>query len=125
MSLTTTCIGAFGKPDYLKADPRDYLRLADLIDRSCVDEVSIEDAHCGNDLSLLERFQNSRVILGAVTIVSSEVESLEYISTRITQALRHIDRSRLVIAPDCGLTMLSRELAIAKLTNMCAAARAV
>ena len=37
-------------------------------------------------------------------------------------ALDHIDRNRLVIAPDCGLGLLTRELAEAKLSAMCRAA---
>jgi len=33
-------------------------------------------------------------------------------------ALEHIDRGRLIAAPDCGLAMLGRELAMAKLNNL-------
>ena len=40
-------------------------------------------------------------------------------------ALGHIDRDRLIVAPDCGLGMLTRDLAKAKLEVMCAAAAAV
>ncbi len=111
--------------DYLKADPACYFRLADAVNRSSVQQVSIEDAHCLNDLELLERFTDTTVLLGVVAIASSRVEPVDQIAARLTAALEHIDRERLVAAPDCGLTMLDRELAMAKLTNLCAAADAV
>lgn len=110
---------------YHKADRETYFQLADAVDRSSVDQISIEDAHRHNDLALLERFANSTVILGSVAIARSRLETVDEIAGRLRQALQHIDRERLVVAPDCGLGFLSRELAIAKLTNMCAAARQV
>jgi len=39
--------------------------------------------------------------------------------------LQHIDSERLLAAPDCGLGLLGRELALAKLRNMCTAARSL
>ena len=43
----------------------------------------------------------------------------------INRALQHIDAGRLIAAPDCGLGLLGRERAMAKLKNMCEAAQAV
>ena len=110
--------------DYLKADPDCYFQLAQAIDKTTVQQVSIEDAHCLNDLQLLESFGNTAIILGVVTIASSQIESSEYISQRLQQALQHIDADRLLAAPDCGLTMLDRKLAMSKLKHMCVAAGA-
>ena len=122
------CCGYPGHLDdenYLKADPSCYLQLARAVDASCVQQVSIEDAHCLNDLELLEKFTSTAVILGVVTIASSRIESSDYIAKRLRRALQHIDRSRLLAAPDCGLMMLGRELAMTKLKNMCDAAVSV
>ncbi|MGI9414244.1 MAG: hypothetical protein ACR2PM_11280, partial [Hyphomicrobiales bacterium] len=110
---------------YHKADPESYVRLADALDRSSVQQISIEDAHRHNDLSLLERFSRSTVLFGSVAIAKSRIEPVGEIAARLSGALEHIDRDRLVVAPDCGLGLLSRDLAVAKLTNMCAAARSV
>lgn len=112
-------------PDYPKADPGAYHQLAGAIDDASIHSISIEDAHRHNDLSLLEVFGNTTVILGVVAIASSRVETDEEIRARLTGALQHIDRDRLVAAPDCGLGLLGRELAIVKLRAMCSAARAV
>jgi 5-methyltetrahydropteroyltriglutamate--homocysteine methyltransferase len=111
--------------DYLKADPDCYFQLAQTIDRSSVQQVSIEDAHCLNDLKLLENFTSTAVILGVITIASSKIETSEYIGQRLELALQHIDADRLLAAPDCGLMMLGGKLAMAKLKNMCAAAEAI
>jgi len=43
---------------------------------------------------------------------------------RIRAALEHIDRDRLIAAPDCGLIMLGEDLTRAKLANLVAAAKA-
>ncbi len=111
--------------DYLKADPGIYSLLAKALDESCIDQVSIEDAHRHNDLELLERFPSSIIILGSVAIATSRVEPVEEIAERLSAALKHIDRDRLVAAPDCGLTMLDRDLAMQKLKNLCEAASSV
>jgi len=111
------------RDDYPKADPDAYLRLAEAVDGSCIDAVSIEDAHRHNDLSLLERFAKSTVILGVVAVAQSRVEPVEEIRARLAAALDHIDAERLIAAPDCGLGLLGRELAREKMTNLCRAAQ--
>ncbi|MCF6322275.1 MAG: cobalamin-independent methionine synthase II family protein [Rhizobiaceae bacterium] len=122
------CCGYPGHLDdheYHKADRSSYFRLARAIDNSSINQVSLEDAHRHNDLSLLEKFQNTTVIFGAVAIAQSKVETVEEITTRLADALKHIDKTRLIAAPDCGLAMLGRELAMEKLSNMCEAANQV
>ena len=111
--------------DYKKADPDSYHRLASTIDDAGFDQISIEDAHCCNDLNLLDKLNNKTVIFGAVAIASSEVETVDQVEARLRAALAHIDRDRLVVAPDCGLGLLSAELAEQKLTVMCQAAARV
>jgi len=111
--------------DYHKADPNSYFRLAKAIDNSSIDQVSIEDAHRHNDLGLLEQFSQTTVILGVVAIAKSKVETVEEITSRLREILQHIDASRLIAAPDCGLGILGHDLAIKKLHVLCTAARAV
>jgi len=117
--------GHLDDPDYLKADADAYGRLAKALDASCINRISIEDAHRHNDLELLEQFSDTTIIFGAVAIASSRIESVEEIIERLTSALEHIDRDRLVAAPDCGLMMLDRDLAMSKLSALCKAAKSV
>jgi 5-methyltetrahydropteroyltriglutamate--homocysteine methyltransferase len=111
--------------DYKKADPLSYHQLSKAIDEAAFDQISIEDKHCCNDLSLLEKFQYKTVIFGSVAIASSRLETVEEVVDRLKAAMDHIDRKRLVIAPDCGLGLLSANLAEAKLRVMCQAAALV
>lgn len=109
---------------YAKADRHSYLDLAEAVDASSVHQISLEDAHRHNDLALLEKFSRSTVIFGSVAIAQSRVETVEEIASRLRAALGHIDRERLIAAPDCGLAILGRDLARQKLANLCEAARA-
>ncbi len=63
------------------------------------------------------------MILGVVAIAKSRVESVEEIRARLEAALQHIVPERLIAAPDCGLGLLGRDLAMEKLTNLCRAAK--
>ena len=109
-------------PDYPKADGGAYFRLAGAIEDSSIQAVSLEDAHRHNDLALLEHFATTSVIFGVVAIARSSLETVDEISERLRAALQHIDAERLIAAPDCGLGLLGRDLARAKLANLCAAA---
>ena len=113
------------RDDYPKAEPGAYFQIADALEDSSVQWVSIEDAHRHNDLSLLERFATTTVILGAVAIARSRVEPVEEIRERLRAALGHIDRERLAAAPDCGLGLLGRDLARQKMRNLSVAAKSV
>ncbi len=44
---------------------------------------------------------------------------------QLTEAIRHIDRERLVAGPDCGLGYLGRDLAVPKLRVLCESASSV
>ncbi|CAH3034594.1 unnamed protein product [Porites lobata] len=106
-----------GYPDYLdqedykKADKDVYMRLADKLDAAGFDEISIEDAHRHNDLSLFKHFKKSKIVLGSVKIASSRVESVEEIRQRLQEVLTVLPPERLVVAPDCGLGFLPTEIA--------------
>jgi 5-methyltetrahydropteroyltriglutamate--homocysteine methyltransferase len=113
------------KPDYPKAPQDSYARLAAAIEDSSIMAVSIEDAHRHNDLSLLEALPTTGVILGVVAIAKSRVEPVEEIRARLAAALAHIDAARLIAAPDCGLGLLGRDLALAKLRNLGEAAHSL
>ena len=92
--------GHLDDEDYHKADPQNYMRLAARLDRSLIDQVSIEDAHRKNNPELLELFRDTTVILGVVAIASSRLEEVDEIAARLQEVLQHIDAARLVAAPE-------------------------
>lgn len=87
-----------------------------------IDCVSIEDSvdpqGLHNPDELFSAFQNKTVILGVLNKGKSRVESVEEIHDRITHVLGLVPRSRLIVAPDCGLAMLPHDIAKKKLNNM-------
>ncbi|MEE9298699.1 MAG: 5-methyltetrahydropteroyltriglutamate--homocysteine methyltransferase, partial [Acidimicrobiia bacterium] len=104
--------------DVLKADPTAYFELAEALDQASVDAISLETAHRPIDLRLLELFERSTVILGLIAIAMTRVEPVEEIRMGLEEALSHIDRERLVAAPDCGLGMLDLATVKSKLANL-------
>jgi 5-methyltetrahydropteroyltriglutamate--homocysteine methyltransferase len=120
-----------GYPDALDAedDPKaanaSYVELADVLEELAIDTVSIEDAHRPNDLALLERFARKKVILGVIAVGRSRVEEVEEVRDRLRAAQGHIDSHRLLAGPDCGLGLLGRDLARAKLKVLAEAAHSL
>ena len=111
--------------DYPKAPKECYFELAEAIDQSCIDAIPIEDAHLNNDLSLLKPFKSKKIILVVVCVARSRIETADEIQVRLTEALKYIDAERLIASPDCKLGLLGRNLAIAKLNNLCQAAKSL
>ncbi|MEM7221493.1 MAG: cobalamin-independent methionine synthase II family protein [Pseudomonadota bacterium] len=111
--------------DYLKASPESYVTLSDALEAADFHALSLEDAHRHNDLRLFERFPTKTLIVGVVAIASSRIEPAEEIRARLAAILGHIEPQRLIAAPDCGLGYLSPTLAVAKLTNLAAAAHSL
>jgi 5-methyltetrahydropteroyltriglutamate--homocysteine methyltransferase len=120
-----SCPERLDDEDYPKAPKEAYFELADGLDEIRIDAVSIEDAHRPNDLSLLERLTRTKVILGVIAIGRSRVEEVEEVRERLRAALEHISAERLIAAPDCGLGLLGRDLARAKLKVLTEAAHSL
>jgi 5-methyltetrahydropteroyltriglutamate--homocysteine methyltransferase len=105
----------FGYAAIVHEKPSDgYPFLAEL-DACPADEISIEAAQPRLDLSILEQLPSKRVILGVLNLNDMEVESAEAVAERIRAALRHIEPERLMVAPDCGMKYLPRDVARGKL----------
>ena len=124
--ITHICCGYPDKidaVDYPKAPLDSYKKIAKALDSSKIDSVSIEDAHRYNDLSLLKNYKNTKIIFGVIKIASSKIETAEEIEDRIKETLKFISKEQLIVAPDCGLGHLNRELAIKKLKIMSLAAK--
>jgi 5-methyltetrahydropteroyltriglutamate--homocysteine methyltransferase len=65
------------------------------------------------------------IVLGVLDLGWSEAETAEVVADRIRRALDVLPPERLVVAPDCGMKYLPRELAFRKLEALVAGARLV
>ena len=99
-----------GKPDA-------YSFLPELND-SDIDQISIEAAQPRIDLAVLEKLPDKTIILGVIDNDDPEIESPETVAARIRAALNHISPERLILAPDCGMKYMDRDVAFGKLKSM-------
>ena len=65
------------------------------------------------------------IVLGVLDLGSPEAETPEVVAGRIRKALEVVEPARLVVAPDCGMKYLPRQLAFRKLQAMVAGAQLV
>lgn len=80
-----------------------------------VKQISIEAAQPNLDLSILKQLPTKTIILGMLNLDDMTVETPEIVANRIRAALEYIEPERLILAPDCGMKYLPREVAFGKL----------
>ena len=80
--------------------------------------VSVETAQSALACSALADLGGKTVVLGVLDLSTNDVESPELVADRIRRALPYVPADRLVIAPDCGMKYLTRDVAFAKLSAM-------
>jgi 5-methyltetrahydropteroyltriglutamate--homocysteine methyltransferase len=90
---------------------------------SPVQQISIETAQSSLDCSVLEKLRGKTIILGVLDLSTHEVESPETTAARIRRALRFVSPDRVIVAPDCGLKYLPRDVAFRKMRAMVDGAR--
>lgn len=119
---TTALHMCFGYAHYSAGleKPRRYAYLREL-DASVVHQVALEAAQPNLDLASLEELPNKTIILGVLDLSTTEIDSPEIVASRIRAALERISPERLMIAPDCGMKYLPREVAFRKLQALVAA----
>jgi 5-methyltetrahydropteroyltriglutamate--homocysteine methyltransferase len=119
---TTAVHLCFGYAAIIHERPAGYSFLPELAACSC-DQVSIETAQSGLDTSVLATLDGKTVILGVLDLNDMTVESPETVQARVERALPYVPAERLVLAPDCGMKYLPREVAFGKLNALTEAAR--
>jgi 5-methyltetrahydropteroyltriglutamate--homocysteine methyltransferase len=112
----------FGYAALIHERPPAYSFLPQLA-RANVKQISIETAQSNLDCSILRELPGKEILLGVIDLSTPNVETVELVKQRVKRALPHIEAERVVLAPDCGMKYLPREVAFGKLRSMCQAAR--
>jgi 5-methyltetrahydropteroyltriglutamate--homocysteine methyltransferase len=107
----------FGYAAIIHVRPEGYSFLPELTG-SPVSQVSIETAQSKLDCSVLEKLPGKTIILGTLDLSDMSVEKPETVAARIRRALKHISPERIIVAPDCGLKYLPRDVAYGKMCAM-------
>jgi 5-methyltetrahydropteroyltriglutamate--homocysteine methyltransferase len=119
---TTAVHICFGYAAVIHARPSGYSFLAELAGCSCR-QVSIETAQSNLDCSVLKSLPGKKIILGVIDLNDMTVETPEKVATRIRRALPHVAAEDVVVAPDCGMKYLPRDVAFGKMCAMVEGAR--
>jgi len=114
----------FGYAAIIHERPSGYNFLPELAD-SPVRQVSVETAQSNLDCAVLEKLRPKSIILGVLDLSVPEIETPELVAERIRRALPYVDARNIIVAPDCGMKYLSRDITNAKLRALVAGARIV
>jgi 5-methyltetrahydropteroyltriglutamate--homocysteine methyltransferase len=111
---TTVVHLCFGYAAAVKEKPSGYSFLPQLADTTA-SQISIEAAQPRLDLGVLKDLSGKSIMLGVIDLGTEKAESAEIVAERIRAGLKQVPAERLIVAPDCGMKYLSREVAFAKL----------
>ncbi len=115
----------FGYGHIVADKPAGYSFLAEL-NECAADQLSIESAQPKLDLSVLGALPDKTIVLGVLDLSQgAPVETPDVVAERLRRALEHVPAERLMVAPDCGMKYLSRDVAYRKLRAMVEGARLV
>ncbi len=120
---TTAVHLCFGYANAVKQKPNAYDFLAEL-EASAAQQISIETAQPKLDCAELSKLSKT-IILGVIDLADMGVETPEVVAACIRRALPYVPAERIVVAPDCGMKYLPREVAFAKLCAMVEGAKTV
>jgi 5-methyltetrahydropteroyltriglutamate--homocysteine methyltransferase len=121
---TTALHICFGYAALIHERPEGYNFLPELAG-SEVMQISIETAQSDLDCAILETLPGKTIILGVLDLSTHAVEEPETVAARIRKALPYVDAKRIIVAPDCGLKYLPRDVAFGKMQAMVAGAKIV
>jgi 5-methyltetrahydropteroyltriglutamate--homocysteine methyltransferase len=112
----------FGYAAIIHARPNGYNFLPELASCSC-QQISIETAQSNLDCSVLQSLPGKQIMVGCLNLEDPTIESPVVVASRIKRALQYIKPEQVILAPDCGMKYLPREVADGKLRAMTEAAK--
>jgi 5-methyltetrahydropteroyltriglutamate--homocysteine methyltransferase len=124
VTQTTAVHLCFGYAAIIHERPSGYNFLPELAG-CAVKQISIETAQSSLDCSVLSKLHGKTIILGVLDLSKMEVETPETVAARIRRALPYIRPQQVILAPDCGLKYLPRDVAFGKMRAMVEGAKIV
>ena len=81
-------------------------------------QVSIETAQSSLDTSVLKTLPGKKIMVGCIDLSDMAVETPQTVMQRIGRALAHVPKENVIVAPDCGMKYLPRDVAFGKMKAM-------
>ena len=119
---TTAVHICFGYAAVIHQKPSGYSFLPEFAGCTC-DQVSIEAAQPKLDCAVLASLANKRIMVGCIDLSDMAIETPQAVVERIKRALPFVAKERVILAPDCGMKYLPREVAEGKVRAMVEAAQ--
>jgi 5-methyltetrahydropteroyltriglutamate--homocysteine methyltransferase len=104
----------FGYAAIIHTRPEGYSFLPELAGCSCK-QVSIETAQSKLDCTILEKLPAKKIMVGVIDLSDMAVETPQTVVERARRALKHMQPENMILAPDCGMKYLPREVADGKM----------
>jgi 5-methyltetrahydropteroyltriglutamate--homocysteine methyltransferase len=117
ISGTTAVHICFGYAAVIHVRPSGYSFLGELAGCTCK-QVSIETAQSNLDCAVLKQLHGKKILLGVLDLNDMIVETPETVAARIRRALPYVRAEDVIVAPDCGMKYLPREVAFGKMKAM-------
>ena len=114
---TTAVHICFGYAAVIHQRPSAYSFLPEL-KAANVQQISIETAQSHLDCEVLAELSTKTILLGVLDLADMTVEAPALVAERIRRALPYVDAKKIVVAPDCGLKYLPRNVAFQKMRAM-------
>ncbi len=102
----------------LGSEWRQYEETFPVIRRSSIDQVSLECRNSHVPLDLIRLLDGKDILVGAIDVASSDVESPEEVAATIRAALRHVAPEKLFPCTNCGMAPMKRDVAYGKLAAL-------
>jgi 5-methyltetrahydropteroyltriglutamate--homocysteine methyltransferase len=119
---TTAVHICFGYAAIIHQRPSGYSFLPELAGCIC-QQISVETAQSKLDCSVLAKLEGKKIMVGCLDLNDTAVESPETVIARIKRALPYVKAENVILAPDCGMKYLPRDVAFAKMKSMVEAAK--
>jgi 5-methyltetrahydropteroyltriglutamate--homocysteine methyltransferase len=107
----------FGYAAIIHQRPSGYSFLPELAG-SPVRQISIETAQSNLDTAVLQKLPGKKIMVGCIDLSDMKVETPQQVAERLRRALKHVRPEDVIVAPDCGMKYLPREVAFGKMQAM-------
>jgi 5-methyltetrahydropteroyltriglutamate--homocysteine methyltransferase len=112
----------FGYAAIIHARPEGYSFLPEFAGCSC-QQLSIETAQSNLDCAVLEKLPGKKIMVGVINLEDMAIETPQKVVERAKRALKYLKPENMILAPDCGMKYLPRDVAYGKMKALVEGAR--
>jgi 5-methyltetrahydropteroyltriglutamate--homocysteine methyltransferase len=102
---------------------RQYEKIFPALNKSRIDQVSLECAGSKVPISLIQHLKDKDILVGVIDVANTAIETPEAVAATLREAMKYADAERIQACTNCGLAPFPRDVATAKLRALGAGAR--